>query len=267
MAERFAEMKSRGERIAALTCYDAAFAQAQASAGIDLILVGDSLGMVVQGAADTTRVSMADMEYHVRCVTAGAGRAFVAADMPYGSFHGPEEETVANARRLLYAGAGMVKIEGGLDLAGRISAVVGGGIPVCGHIGLLPQSHDPSKGGRRQGTDSDDIRRLVDDARAVAAAGVSAMVLEMVSVEGARAVAEAVGTPTIGIGSGPGCDGQILVMHDMLGLLPPGRERPLRFVRDFLGDGGSVPAAFRAYRDAVKSGQFPGAEHSFSLGG
>lgn len=267
MAERFAEMKSRGEKIAALTSYDATFARAQAAAGIDLLLVGDSLGMVVQGAGDTTGVTMADVEYHTRCVSAGAGKAFVMADMPYGSFQGPEEQTVLDARRLLYAGAGMVKIEGGRDMAQRISQVAGNGVPVCGHIGLLPQSHDPGKGGRRQAVDSEGIRRLAEDAKAVAEAGASLIVLEMVSVEGARAVADAVGTPTIGIGSGPGCDGQILVMHDMLGLPPRGRDKPLRFVRDFLAEAGGVTGAFAAYRAAVKSGEFPSEEHSFSRAG
>ncbi len=264
MKDWFAEMKKRGERIAALTCYDASFAHAMEQAGIDLLLVGDSLGMVVQGEKDTTGVSLLDIEYHTRCVSKAALSSFVAADMPLGSFHESDGRTLENARRLLYAGAGMVKIEGGKDIAARIAFVADGGIPVCGHIGLLPQSHAAGAGGMRKGVDDVGISRLVEDARAIEDAGASLLVLEMVSVEGAEAVAKETGIPTIGIGSGNRCDGQVLVMHDMLGMVLAGRERPLRFVNDFLCDSRGVVDAFRAYRDAVKSGAFPSESHSFS---
>ena len=255
-------MKASGEKIAALTCYDATFARAIDAAGIDLILVGDSLGMVVQGSPDTTRVSLEDIEYHTRCVSRNPHKTFVAADMPLSGI-GAGGKLIDNAKRLLFAGAGMVKIEGGADMADAIAQVVEAGIPVCGHIGLQPQSAG-GNGGLRKGVDEEGIRKLVDDAVALEKAGVSLMVLEMVSVEGVAAVARAAKTPAIGIGSGAGCDGQILVMHDMLGLLPAGHEKPLRFVKDFLASTGSIASAFSAYRDKVKSGEFPGKEHAFA---
>jgi len=262
MAERFTEMKVRGERIAALTCYDSSFARAVSAAGIDLLLVGDSLGMVVQGAPDTSSVSLSDVEYHLRCVTAAQVRCFVLADMPLAALSGGDGQLVESATRLLFAGAEMVKIEGGAEAAGRIARVIEEGMPVCGHIGLQPQT--PGEGPMRKGVDDEGIRRLVDDAVALEQAGVSALVLEMVSVEAAAAVAGATRVPTIGIGSGPGCDGQILVMHDVLGIVPAGRDRSYRFAKDFLAGAGSVEGAFRSYRDAVKGGSFPAPEHSFS---
>ncbi len=253
-------MRSRGERIAMLTCYDASFARLADAAEVDVLLVGDSLGMVIQGHDTTLAVTLEQVEYHTRCVAAGATRGAILADLPLGSYAASREIAYANAARLLAAGAQMVKMEGGKWLADTTSFLVERGIPVCAHLGLTPQSVYQLGGWKVQGRAPEASARLVSDARALANAGASMLVLELLPAGVAAEVTAALSIPTIGIGAGPSCSGQVLVLHDMLGI---SGGKPRRFVRDFTIGGVSVGAALRAYVEAVRNGTFPGAEHSF----
>ena len=255
-----AQAKRDGRKLAMLTAYDAGFARALDAAGIDLLLVGDSLGMVVQGGASTLPVTVADIAYHTRCVAAAVRRALVVADLPFQADATPERALDA-ATTLLQAGAGMVKLEGAGHKLDTIRFLVEREIPVSAHLGLTPQSVLRLGGFRVQGREDAAARRLLADARAVADAGASLLVLECVPTQLAADITAAVDIPTIGIGAGPHCDGQVLVLHDMLGL-DSGHRRP-RFVKDFLAAGGSVEGAARAYADAVRKGTFPDAEHSY----
>lgn len=251
--------KAQGRRIAALTAYDAGFATALEAGGVDVVLVGDSLGMVVQGRASTVPVGIDDIAYHTACVARGLQAPLLMADLPFQADATPERALDA-ATRLLQAGAGMVKIEGaGVKLA-VIRFLVEREIPVCAHLGLTPQSVLRLGGYRVQGRDAEAAARLRDDARAVAEAGAQALVLECVPSPLAEAITADVPIATIGIGAGPGCDGQILVLHDLLGL---GGRRP-KFVKDFLAEGGSVRGAVEAYVAAVRTGAFPTAAHSYA---
>ncbi len=252
-----ARMRAGGEKIAALTCYDASFATLMEQAGVDVLLVGDSLGMVLQGAPDTLGVSMQDMCYHTRCVAAGGRRAPIVTDMPWASDADPAR-ALDNARRLLASGAHMVKLEGGK--ADVVRALTAHGIPVCGHLGFTPQSVHELGGYKVQGRDETSARRILADALALQEAGATLLVLEMVPAALARQVTESLAIPTIGIGAGPDCSGQVLVLHDMLGIYP---GRTPRFARNFLRDAGSVQAALAAYVRAVKERGFPAAEHCF----
>lgn len=250
-------MRARGERIAVLTCYDASFATLMEQAGVDVLLVGDSLGMVLQGGADTLGVSMQDMCYHTRCVAAGARDAYIVADLPYASDSTPAQ-ALDNARKLSAAGARMVKLEGGKTEIVR--HLVANGIPVCGHLGFTPQSVHALGGYKVQGRDAAGAQRILADALALQQAGAEMLVLEMVPAALARQVTQALAIPTIGIGAGPDCSGQVLVLQDMLGIYP---GRTPRFARNFLPEAGSVQAALAAYVQAVKNREFPAPEHSF----
>jgi len=251
-------MKRSGEKIAMLTCYDASFARAMDQAGVDIVLVGDSLGMVVQGRSTTVAVDVEDVAYHVRCVSRGLARAFLLADLPFGSYY---DETVAmeSAVALMQAGAAMVKLEGGGPMAGVIDYLTSRGIPVCGHLGLTPQSVHQLGGFKVQARDEAAAATLREEALALQDAGARLLVLECVPASLGRDVAGELRIPVIGIGAGAGCDGQVLVMHDMLGL---GARVP-KFVANFLSGAASIEDAFGAYVKAVREGQFPAAEHSY----
>jgi 3-methyl-2-oxobutanoate hydroxymethyltransferase len=252
-------MKAAGDKIAMLTAYDASFARLMDQAGVDIVLVGDSLGMVVQGNDSTVSVSMDHMAYHVSCVAAGVSEALVLGDLPFGSFH-EEQRAMDNAVRLLAAGAEMVKLEGAGPMIDVIAYLSDRGVSVAGHLGLTPQTAHRLGGFRVQARDEAAAARLIADARAVEDAGAQLLVLECIPSPLASEVSEQVGIPTIGIGAGPGCDGQVLVLHDMLGLV----ARPPKFVANFMATNGDVLAAFSDYVAKVKSGEFPGPEHQYA---
>jgi len=253
-----AAMKRSGEKIAMLTCYDASFARAMDQAGVDIVLVGDSLGMVVQGATTTVGVSVNDVAYHVGCVSRGLQRAFLLADMPFGSYY-DEATAMDTAVRLMSAGGAMVKLEGAGPMVGVVDYLTSRGVPVCGHLGLTPQSVHQLGGFKVQGRNEAAALRLQEEARDLQAAGAQLLVLECVPAALGAAVAEGLQIPVIGIGAGAGCDGQVLVMHDMLGL---GAHVP-KFVANFMPDAGSIAGAFEAYVRAVRNGSFPAAEHAY----
>jgi 3-methyl-2-oxobutanoate hydroxymethyltransferase len=255
-----ARMAAEGKKIAMLTAYDATFAAAADRAGIDVLLVGDSLGMVVQGHPSTLAVSLEDVLYHTRCVAAARTRALVVADMPFGSYQAGLEAAYAACAAALKAGAGMVKLEGGAWLAPTVAFLVVRGIPVCGHVGLLPQSVNMLGGYRVQGKTPDAAEALLADGRALAAAGATLLVVECVPRDLGAALAAAVSIPVIGIGAGPACSGQVLVIYDALGVTA---GRPARFVRNFMIGHDSIEAALGAYVAAVKDGSFPAPEHCF----
>lgn len=217
-------MKARGERIAALTAYDFPMAKLLDEAGIPILLVGDSLGMVVLGYSDTTQVTMAEMEHHVRAAARARTNALLGADLPFKSYE-TVTDALANARRLAAAGAEYVKLEGGRDMLPQIRAIISAGIPVCGHLGMLPQSVREEGGYRVKGKEAGEQQRLIEDAVLLAEAGVFAMVLELVTPPVAKEISGKIPVPTIGIGSGDGCDGQILVTHDLTGMFPWFRPR------------------------------------------
>lgn len=254
------KLKQSGEPIASLTAYDASFARLFEQAGVEILLVGDSLGMVVQGHDSTLPVTMDALVYHCRCVRRGSERALLLADLPFASY-GTREQAFANAARLMQeGGAHMVKLEGGAVMVDTVRYLAERGIPVCAHLGLLPQSVNKIGGYQVQGRGEEAARAIIDAARAMEQAGADAVLLECVPRSLARAVTEALGVPTIGIGAGPECDGQVLVAYDMLALTPG--KRP-RFSKDFLAEGGSIAAAAAAYVRAVKERRFPGPEHSY----
>ena len=255
------QMKAEARRIVALTAYDASFARAMDACGVDFVLVGDSLGMVVQGHASTLPVTVSDIVYHSACVARGLRSALLVADMPFQSCATPERALDSAIPMLAEGGASMVKIEGAGPMLEVISFLSLRDIPVCAHLGLTPQSVLRLGGYKVQGREQAAAERLLADAHAVAEAGADALVLECVpSALAARITAE-IAIPTIGIGAGPGCDGQILVLHDMLGI-NSGHRRP-RFVKNFLAEGGSVDGAIQAYVAAVRDGSFPGPEHGY----
>jgi 3-methyl-2-oxobutanoate hydroxymethyltransferase len=257
---RLRQMKSDGKKIAVLTAYDASFSHILEQAGVDVILVGDSLGMVIQGQESTLPVTVDDMIYHTANVVRGSDSIFVIADMPFMTYATPEQ-AIANAARLMSeGGAQMVKLEGGSIVADTIKQLTERGIPVCGHLGLLPQSVHRLGGYRVQGRDADDADRLVADAKALEQAGADMVVLECVPAELAQRVSEQVDMAVIGIGAGCEVDGQVLVLYDMLGISVG--KRP-RFSHDFLADTGTVIKAVEKYVSDVKSSEFPKAEHSF----
>jgi len=251
-------------KLAMLTCYDASFAATLDAAGIDIILIGDSLGMVVQGHDSTLPVTVADVAYHTACVVRGAARPWIVADMPFGSFQVSPEQAYANAVTLMQAGAQMVKIEGGVEMAPTVEFMVARGIPVCAHVGLTPQSVNVFGGYRVQGRGSDAAERLVYSARALQDAGAAMMVIEATPEPLARRIAAEVALMTIGIGASVACSGQVLVLHDMLGA---GVGRRPRFVKNFLDGAGSIDAAVRAYVAEVQAGRFPGEEHTYTATG
>ena len=253
-------MHSKGEKIAVLTCYDATFAQVLESAGVEVLLVGDSLGMVLQGHNSTLPVSLDDIIYHTSCVARGAKQAFIVADMPFGSSQVSPEKTFKHAARLMAAGAHMVKLEGGEVMVDTIAFLTQRGIPVFAHIGLTPQSVNQLGGYRVQGKDEKAAQRLLNDAHAVEQAGASMLLLEAIpALLGAEITANA-GIPTIGIGAGKDCSGQVLVLHDMLDIYP---GKKARFVKNYMAGSASIAEAVAKYVQEVKAGSFPAAEHCF----
>lgn len=260
---RLQQMKQQGEKIAMLTVYDASFAALQAAAEIDMLLVGDSLGMVLQGHDTTLPVTVTDMIYHVSAVKRGANNSFIVADMPFLSYS-DVPSALKNAGQLVQAGAAMVKIEGSEHLTPIVQALHQQGIPVCVHIGLTPQFIHQLGGYKVQGKTVDGkasaAEQLVVTAQKLQSAGVEMLLIECVPAPLAKRITAQLNIPVIGIGAGAGCDGQVLVMHDMLGA----NLKPLpRFVHNFLADQPSLLAAFIAYRDAVKNGSFPTDAHSY----
>ncbi len=255
---RLREMRARGEKIAMLTCYDATFAQVLDDAGVDTLLVGDSLGNVLQGRTSTLPVTLADMAYHTECVARVQPAAWLIADMPFGSYEGGKGPALDAAVALMRAGARMVKLEGGGWTAEIVAHLVARGIPVCAHLGLTPQRVHALGGYRVQGKEGDSAALLRREARELAEAGAAMMVFEMVPAALATEVtAENPELMTIGIGAGGGTSGQVLVLHDMLGL---GSGRKPRFVRNFMAEGGSIASAIARYVAAVKDGSFPQAD-------
>ena len=254
-------MKDRGERISCLTVYDYSFAHILEEAGVDILLVGDSLGMVIQGHETTLPVSMADVLYHTQCVSRGCNDALVIADMPFGSYQGSPQSAFENAVRLVgEGGAHMVKIEGGTAMAETVTFLVDRGIPVCGHIGLTPQSVNQLGGFRVQGREESAAEALRRDARNLAEAGASLLIIEAIPAQLAKSITDSVSIPTVGIGAGPDTDGQVLVLYDVLGLFP--RKSP-KFSKDFLEGKGSVLEAVKVFVEDVRARRFPGPEHSF----
>ena len=254
-------MKDRGEPISCLTVYDYSFAHILEQAGVDILLVGDSLGMVIQGHETTLPVSMADVLYHTQCVSRGCNDALVIADMPFGSYQGSPQSAFENAVRLVgEGGAHMVKIEGGTAMAETVTFLVDRGIPVCGHIGLTPQSVNQLGGFRVQGREESAAEALRRDARNLEEAGASLLIIEAIPAQLAKSITDSLSIPTVGIGAGPDTDGQVLVLYDVLGLFP--RKSP-KFSKDFLEGKGSVLEAVKVFVEDVRARRFPGPEHSF----
>ncbi|MEO6263743.1 MAG: 3-methyl-2-oxobutanoate hydroxymethyltransferase [Luteimonas sp.] len=256
-----ADAKREGRRLVMLTAYDAGFARVLDDSGVDLVLVGDSLGMVVQGHDSTLPVTIDDIVYHTACVARGLSGALLISDLPFQADATPERALDASVR-CLQAGAGMVKLEGAGHKLEVIRFLVEREIPVCAHLGLTPQSVLRLGGYKVQGRDERAASKLRGDARGVADAGASLLVLECVPSQVAADITTAGTIPTIGIGAGAQCDGQVLVLHDLLGV-DSGHRRP-KFVKDFLASGGSIAGAVRAFADAVRDGSFPDAEHSYA---
>lgn len=258
------ELKNRNEKITVLTAYDASFTKHLEQAGVEVILVGDSLGMVMQGHDSTLPVTVDDMVYHTKMVSRARERALLIADLPYHSYLN-EEQALKNARRLMAdAGADMVKFEGGGELVAIAAHLIKNGIPVCGHLGLLPQSVNELGGYKVQGREQTAADKIVEDAQALMSVGVEMIVLECIPQLLSKRIADEVDIITIGIGAGVACSGQVLVLYDLLGITPG--KRP-RFSKDFLAESDankSITAAIEAYVKAVKSLEFPGEEHSFN---
>lgn len=252
-------MREEGTKIAVLTAYDASFASLMDSCGVDMLLVGDSLGNVAQGHGTTLPVTLNDIAYHTACVARGNRTAFLAADMPFGTY-GTPEAAFDNAVRLMQAGAQMVKLEGGAWLAETVRFLTERAIPVFAHLGLTPQYVHQLGGFRVQGKTSQAADRLKADALALQEAGASLLLLEAIPATLGKEVTDLLEIPTIGIGAGPDCSGQVLVMHDMLGVFP---GKKARFVQDFMAGQSSIEAAVRAYIEAVRGGTFPASEHCF----
>ena len=252
-------MKQQGEKITAITAYDASFAEVFSVQGVDAILVGDSLGMVLQGHDSTLPVTVDDICYHVRCVNAGNKGSLLIADMPFMSYATPEQ-TWGNAAKLMQAGANMGKLEGGEWLLETIKGLNTRGIPVCAHIGLTPQSVNIFGGYKVQGREEEQAQQIINEAIALEKAGAQLMVVECVPSSLAKRLSDALTIPVIGIGAGPDCDGQILVMHDVLGIstgyIP-------KFSKNYIKQTGDIHKAIAAYVEEVQAGTFPGPEHSF----
>jgi len=255
-------MKKKGIPITMLTAYDYPSAKLAEEADIDMILVGDSLGNVVLGYNSTIPVTLDDMVYHTRAVARGAEETFIVADMPFMTYHGDIDESLRGVRRLMQEGhAHAVKMEGGEEIAGTVKRIVQSGVPVLGHIGLTPQSVNQIGGYRIQGKDAQDAQRLMNDAKALEAAGAFAIVLELVTEEAAAEISKALSIPTIGIGAGRYCDGQVLVFHDLIKYASPYRDK--RFVKTYADVGSVIREGITQYVKEVKDRSFPAEEHVF----
>ncbi|MBR9727722.1 3-methyl-2-oxobutanoate hydroxymethyltransferase [Shewanella intestini] len=254
------KFKQEGKKITALTAYDASFAGAFDNEGIDVLLVGDSMGMVLQGHSDTLPVTVDDIAYHTACVRRGIARSLLIADMPFMSY-ATAEQTLTNATTLMQAGANMVKVEGGEWLLESVEMLTQRGIPVCAHLGLTPQSVHVFGGFKIQGRDSENAQRIMNEAKAMQQAGAQLLVLECIPAALATSISQELTIPVIGIGAGNGTDGQILVMHDVLGIssgyIP-------RFSKNYLSQTGDIRSAIKAYIEEVQQGLFPSDEHTFN---
>src|SRR3989338_4531299 len=253
-------MRDKDEKIAVLTCYDASFAALLEAQGVDVLLVGDSLGMVLQGHETTLPVTLGETVYHTECVARCAKQAFIISDMPFGTFQVSPQEAFAHIAPLMVAGAQMVKLEGGASMVETVRFLTERGIPVCGHLGLTPQSVHQLGGYRVQGKDSASAQKLLEDAVALEQAGAGMLVLETIPALLAAEITAQLTIPTIGIGAGAACSGQVLVLYDMLDIYPG--KKP-RFAKNFLQGAGSIAAAVKNYVAEVKAGSFPAPEHSF----
>jgi len=253
-------MAEKSEKIAVLTCYDASFAALLETAGVDVLLVGDSLGMTLQGEETTLPVTLHDMAYHTRCVGRASKHAYIVADLPFGSYQESPQQALHSAARLMAAGAHMVKLEGGQVMVETVAFLTARGIPVCGHIGLTPQSVHQLGGYRVQGRSEAAAEQLLQDALALQQAGAGLLVLEALPAMLAKLITTQLSIPTIGIGAGPDCSGQVLVLHDMLGIYA---GKTPKFAHNFMAGANSIQAAVEAYVQAVKNGTFPAPEHCF----
>ncbi|BAK48180.1 MAG: 3-methyl-2-oxobutanoate hydroxymethyltransferase [Lachnospiraceae bacterium] len=259
----FRKMKAAGDKITMITCYDYSMAKLMSEADLDILLIGDSLGMTIMGYPDTLSVTMEDMIHHTACVSRGAGDSFVIADMPFMSYQTSVYDAVKNAGRLVQEGhANCVKLEGGASVCPQIEAIVKASVPVCAHIGLTPQSVNAFGGFRVQGKSAEAAQKILDDARKVEAAGASLVVLEGIPAKLAAKITENLTIPTIGIGAGAGCDGQVLVYQDMLGMFT---DFVPKFVKHFASCGAIMKKAFSDYASEVKAGTFPAEEHTYGI--
>ena len=256
----FRKRKAEGRKIVVVTAYDALFTRIAEEAGLEVLLVGDSLGVVVQGKKDTLSVTMEDMLYHTRLVAGAAQHALVIADMPFLSYQVSVEEAVRNAGRFLQDGAAAVKLEGGAAVVDRVEAMTRFGIPVMGHLGMTPQSVHQYGGYKVQGKAADQAEVLLSDARALEAAGAFAIVLEAVPAKLAKTITQTLAIPTIGIGAGPACDGQVLVLYDLLGLFD---QFAPKFVKPYAHLKADALQALRRYREEVEQGKFPSDSESY----
>ncbi|PSJ17527.1 3-methyl-2-oxobutanoate hydroxymethyltransferase [Nitrosomonas supralitoralis] len=254
------KLVENNQKISVLTCYDATFATLLENAGIDVLLVGDSLGNVLQGEKTTLSVTLDNMIYHTRCVARGTDKVLIITDMPFGSYQISPEQAFENACKILAAGAQMVKIEGGHIMADTIQFLTRRGIPICAHIGLTPQSIHQLGGYKLQGNSEKSAKILLDDAKILERSGASILVMELIPATLAKKITQSLSIPTIGIGAGNSCSGQVLVLHDMLGL---SQGKKPRFVKNFMADAQSIQEAVTNYADEVKAGLFPGNEHEF----
>ena len=256
----FQRFKKQGKKLTVVTAYDALFTRIVEQAGLDVILVGDSLGMVVQGKPNTLSVTMEDMLYHTRLVAQAAQRALVIGDMPFMSYQASVEDAVRNAGRFLQAGAIAVKLEGGAPVIDRVEAMTRFGIPVMGHLGMTPQSVNQSGGYSVKGKAQEEAETIVSDAKALEGAGAFAVVLECMPTGLAQRITEALSIPTIGIGAGPGCDGQVLVLYDLLGLFD---DFVPKFVKPYAHLKADALQALRRYKEEVECGKFPSDAESY----
>ena len=258
----FQQYKKKGKKLTVVTAYDALFTRIVEQAGLDVILVGDSLGMVVQGKPNTLSVTMEDMLYHTRMVAQAAQRALVIGDMPFLSYQVSVEEAVRNAGRFLQAGAAAVKIEGGMAVIDRVEAMTRFGIPVMGHVGMTPQSVNQSGGYKVAGKSEREAEKILEEAKELEYAGVFALVLECMPVALASKITQALSIPTIGIGAGNACDGQVLVTHDLLGLFE--RFHP-KFAKQYVNLGEAIKEGIMQFKTDVETGKFPDDAHSYSM--
>lgn len=252
--------RSTGVKIAMLTCYDASFAKLMDHCGVDVLLIGDSLGMVLQGHSTTLPVTMDQMVYHTECVARAQTRCWIVADMPFASYQGSPEQAYANAARLLAAGAHMVKCEGGGWLTETVRFLTDRGVPVCAHLGLTPQSVHALGGYRVQGRDAHAADQLIRDAQQIEEAGADMVLVELIPSPLGKRLTDTLRVPTIGIGAGPHMTGQVLVLHDILNVTP---GKKARFAKDYLAGAGSIMQALQHYVAEVRSGAYPGPEHGF----
>jgi len=254
--------KAAGKKISVITAYDYSLATLCDKAGVDILLVGDSAGMVVLGYENTIPVTMTNMMMFTEAVSRARENALVVGDLPFMSYQANVSDAIKNSGKLIKAGADAVKLEGGIEMADTVQAIVETGIPVMGHIGLQPQTTMLSEGYRVQGKTAETAIQLIESAKALEEAGVFSIALEMVTSEVAKIISESISVPTIGIGSGKNCDGQVLVIHDMLGMYD--KLKP-KFVKKYLSLSKDITNALESYRKDVESGQFPAEEHSFSM--